>query len=879
MNQDIFNPTRVTATVGGKEIIFETGRLANQAHGAVWVQCGGTVVLVTVCSQALEFDKGFFPLTVEYSEKMYAAGRIPGSFFRREIGRPSERETLVSRLIDRPIRPLFPKGLNEDVQVLASVISADQENESDVLALTGASAAVMLSPLPFEGPVAGGRIGRIDGQFVLNPTFEEQERSDLNIVFAASRDALTMVEGEATFVPEDVIIDALEWGRKEIQPLIDAQLKLRELAGKEKMPFTPHQDDPVLVARVQELAREAGIEEALRVPEKLARKDARKAVKDKVMEALLNDPAWAESEALKEVGEIIGDLEKKIVRARIVNEGVRIDGRDTKTVRPIQIQTSVLPRAHGSAIFRRGETKSLVVTTLGSSTDEQRMDSLSGDVTKRFMLHYNFPPFSVGEVKPVRVSRREIGHGALAEKSLRPVMPADADFPFTVRVVSETVESNGSSSMAAVCGGCLSLMDAGIPISAPVAGVAMGLIKEGDKFIVLTDILGDEDALGDMDFKIAGTAEGVTGVQMDIKITGLTTDIMRQAMQQAHEGRLHILAEMAKALPEPRKELSRYAPQHAEIFVNPDIIRLIIGPGGKNIKAITTATGASVDIEDSGRVSIFAPTADALEKAREMVTYYDQRPELGKNYTAKVKKIMEIGAIVEVLPNVEALVHVSQLDVNRVEQPGDEGGQQHEQQQGQPQGQDHRHPHQHRLQLLRRNVLLQPLIQLGGLDVFVLGVIVGGEHQGLDAPDHGVQKRDGPPEDGPAQNGILILDQGQLLHLGHQALRRADHDGLLFRPAHENALDQGLTADGGAELLVVFFHGEWVPFQYHNTPAAKMQQAFDFYSSWPEMGSRMVTMAPPPSALPMSNTPPWRWTISSHTARPMPLPRALEEPL
>ena len=520
-----------------------------------------------------------------------------------------------------------------------------------MLALTGASAAVMLSPLPFEGPVAGGRIGRIDGQFVLNPTFEEQERSDLNIVFAASRDALTMVEGEATFVPEDVIIDALEWGRKEIQPLIDAQLKLRELAGKEKMPFTPHQDDPVLVARVQELAREAGIEEALRVPEKLARKDARKAVKDKVMEALLNDPAWAESEALKEVGEIIGDLEKKIVRARIVNEGVRIDGRDTKTVRPIQIQTSVLPRAHGSAIFR--------------------MDSLSGDVTKRFMLHYNFPPFSVGEVKPVRVSRREIGHGALAEKSLRPVMPADADFPFTVRVVSETVESNGSSSMAAVCGGCLSLMDAGIPISAPVAGVAMGLIKEGDKFIVLTDILGDEDALGDMDFKIAGTAEGVTGVQMDIKITGLTTDIMRQAMQQAHEGRLHILAEMAKALPEPRKELSRYAPQHAEIFVNPDIIRLIIGPGGKNIKAITTATGASVDIEDSGRVSIFAPTADALEKAREMVTYYDQRPELGKNYTAKVKKIMEIGAIVEVLPNVEALVHVSQLDVNRVEQPGD----------------------------------------------------------------------------------------------------------------------------------------------------------------------------------------------------------------
>ncbi|MDO5483302.1 MAG: polyribonucleotide nucleotidyltransferase [Desulfovibrionaceae bacterium] len=670
--QDIFTPSRVTAQVGGKEVVFECGRMANQAHGAVWIQCGGTVVLVTVCSQPLEFDKGFFPLTVEYSERMYAAGRIPGSFFRREIGRPSERETLVSRLIDRPIRPLFPKGLNEDVQVLASVISADQENESDVLALTGASAAVMVSPLPFEGPVAGGRIGRINGQFVLNPSFEQQAQSDLNILFAASRDALTMVEGDAHFLPEDVIIEALEWGRKEIQPLIDAQLKLRELCGKAKMAFTPQEDDPALLARVQELASAAGIEAALREPEKLARKEARKVVKDKVMSELKADAAWAENEAaLKSVGDIIANLEKKLVRARIVNEGTRIDGRDTKSVRPIQIQTGVLPRAHGSALFRRGETKSLVVTTLGSSTDEQRMDSLSGDVTKRFMLHYNFPPYCVGEVKPVRVSRREIGHGALAEKSLRPILPLDGDFPFTVRVVAETMESNGSSSMAAVCGGSLSLMDAGVPVSAPVAGVAMGLIKEGDKFIVLTDILGDEDALGDMDFKIAGTAEGVTGVQMDIKVTGLTTDIMRAAMQQAREGRLHILGEMAKAIAEPRKELSRFAPQHAEIFVNPDIIRLIIGPGGKNIKAITSATGATVDIEDSGRVSIFAPTAEALEKAREMVCYYDQRPELGKNYTAKVRKVIEIGAIVEVLPNVEALVHISQLDVNRVEQAGD----------------------------------------------------------------------------------------------------------------------------------------------------------------------------------------------------------------
>lgn len=672
MAQDIFEPTRVTAEVGGKEVILECGRLANQADGAVWVQCGGTVVLVTVCSQPLEFDKGFFPLTVEYSEKMYAAGRIPGSFFRREIGRPSERETLVSRLIDRPIRPLFPKGLNEDVQVLATVISADQENDSDVLAITGASAALMISRLPFAGPVAGGRIGRINGRFVLNPTISEQAASDINLVFAASRDALTMVEGEAHFVPEDDIIEALEWGRKEIQPLIDAQYRLAELCGKPKMDFTPHEDDPRLVARVEELALAAGLDDALRVPEKLARKEARKAVKTAVLTALADDPDWAENEAaLKAVPDMLGDLEKRLVRGRIVREGTRIDGRDVKSVRPIQIQTGVLPRAHGSALFRRGETKSMVVTTLGSSTDEQRMDSLTGDVTKRFMLHYNFPPYCVGEVKPVRLSRREIGHGALAERSLRPILPPDTDFPFTLRVVAETMESNGSSSMAAVCGGSLALMDAGVPVSAPVAGVAMGLIKEGDRFIVLTDILGDEDALGDMDFKIAGTADGVTGVQMDIKITGLTTDIMRAAMRQAREGRLHILGEMAKAIAEPRKELSRYAPQHAEIFVNPDIIRLIIGPGGKNIKAITTATGASVDIEDSGRVSIFAPTAEALEKAREMVSYYDQRPDLGKNYLAKVRKVMDIGAIVEVLPNVEALVHVSQLDIGRVEQPGD----------------------------------------------------------------------------------------------------------------------------------------------------------------------------------------------------------------
>lgn len=669
MKNDIFNPIRVTATLQDKEYCFETGRVANQADGAVWMQCGGTVVLVTVCSQALESSKGFFPLTVEYAERMYAAGRIPGSFFRREIGRPSERETLVSRLIDRPIRPLFPKGLLQDVQVLATVLSADPENDPDILAMTGASAAIHLSSLPFDGPVVGARVGRINGQFVLNPTISQRKISDLELVFAASSSALTMVEGEAKFVPEDILIDALEWGREQVQPLIAAQEELRRLTGKEKMPFTPHEDDPVLVGRVTELCSKAGLEASMCIADKAERKEARKKVKDAVMAGLAEDPAWADNEAaLAEVPDLIAAREKAFVRERIVKEGVRIDGRNTTTVRPIQIQAAVLPRTHGSAIFRRGETKSLAVTTLGSSVDEQRVDSLHGDCIKTFMLHYNFPPFSVGEVKPVRLSRREIGHGALAEKSLRPVLPSVEDFPFTIRVVSETVESNGSSSMAAVCGGCLSLMDAGVPISAPVAGVAMGLIKEGDNFIILTDILGDEDAMGDMDFKVAGTAEGVTGIQMDIKVEGLSTDIMRAAMRQAREGRLHILEEMRKVLPEPRKELSPYAPQHKELYVNPDIIRLIIGPGGKNIKAITTATGSAVDIDDSGKISIFAPTAEALERTCEMILYYDQRPEIGKNYTGKVKKILEIGCIVEILPNVEALVHISQLDTVRVPQ-------------------------------------------------------------------------------------------------------------------------------------------------------------------------------------------------------------------
>lgn len=665
--------TRVTATVGGKEIILETGRLARQAAGAIWIQCEGTVCFTTVCETPLDTPKDFFPLTVEYVEKMYAAGRIPGNFFRREIGRPSDNETLISRLIDRPIRPLFPKGYGNEVQVLAQVLSVDGKNMPDVQCITAASAALCVSHIPFDGPIAGARLGRVNGEFVINPTIQELEESDLDLVFAASETAVVMVEGEAKFVPENVIIEALEWGHKAIQPLIAAQRELAEKAGKAKVPFTPKEDDEALYAHVEKLALDAGMDEALRVVDKLERKDARKKVKDTVKEAMRNDPAYAENEeAMSEVGVILEHLEKKIVRQRILKEGTRIDNRDTKTVRPIEIETSVLPRTHGSIIFARGETKALVVTTLGASSDELRTDGInSGDEVKQFMLHYNFPPFSVGEVKSLRVSRREIGHGHLAERALKAIIPSQSEFPFTVRVVSETVESNGSSSMAAVCGGCLSLMDAGVPIKTPIAGVAMGLIKENDEYLVLTDILGDEDALGDMDFKIAGSADGITAVQMDIKINGLPTDVMARAMAQAKEARLHILNIMLTALPSYRKELSQYAPQYAQLTVNPDTIRMIIGPGGKNIKAITGATGATIDIDDSGEISIFAPTSEAMEKAKEMVLYYDQNAELGKNYTAKVRRILEIGAIVELLPNVEALVHISQLDINRVEKTED----------------------------------------------------------------------------------------------------------------------------------------------------------------------------------------------------------------
>ena len=669
----MFNKVVKSFKYGDHNVRLETGEIARQASGAVICDMDDTVVLATVVAKKeIKPGQDFFPLTVDYIEKTYAAGRIPGGFFKRE-GRPSEKETLTSRLIDRPIRPLFPEGFFNEVQIIIHVLSVNPEVDPDIPSMIAASAALAVSGVPFNGPIAAARVGYINNEYVLCPNLSQMKDSKLDLVVAGTERAVLMVESEADQLSEEVMLGAVMFGHEKMQVVIEAIDELVEEGGKPLWDWAPAERNQQLVALINQVVGNR-IHEAYEHRSKQDRNECLRAIYDDVNEKV---NAAVEVGELADIGEnevanILFEMEAAHVRGKILSGEPRIDGRDTRTVRPIEIRTGVLPRAHGSALFTRGETQALVVTTLGTKQDEQIVDGLTGEQRERFMLHYNMPPFATGETGRVgSPKRREIGHGRLAKRALTAVLPNEEDFQYTMRVVSEICESNGSSSMASVCGGCLSLLDAGVPLKDFVAGVAMGLIKEGDKFIVLTDILGDEDALGDMDFKIAGTAEGVTGVQMDIKITGLTTDIMRQAMQQAHEGRLHILAEMAKALPEPRKELSRYAPQHAEIFVNPDIIRLIIGPGGKNIKAITTATGASVDIEDSGRVSIFAPTADALEKAREMVTYYDQRPELGKNYTAKVKKIMEIGAIVEVLPNVEALVHVSQLDVNRVEQPGD----------------------------------------------------------------------------------------------------------------------------------------------------------------------------------------------------------------
>ncbi len=665
-----FDATSLTATVGGIDITIETGKYARQASGAVTISSGNTVVLVTSTTQPCKIDRGFFPLTCNYQEMAYAAGRVPGNYFRRE-GRPSERETLICRLIDRPMRPLFEDGFADEVQIIATVLSADKHVNPDVLAVTGASAATHISKMPFLGPIVGSRVGYVNNEFVLYPTYDcMNNESSLNLVFAATRDAMVMVEGGGDFVSEDLVADALEWGHEQVMPLFDLQDELHKMVGVEKIvPVAPEQDAE-LVTFLGDFITE-DIKAAVTTADKMVRYAAKDTAKAKAKEAVAEK--FPEDEAkLKAVSGIVGDITKKLVRDRILNEGLRIDGRDTTTVRPLSIGTGVLPMTHGSVLFRRGETSALAVATLGSTRDEQRFDSLLGDGTKRFMLHYNFPPYCVGEARMLRgTSRREVGHGALAERALSPVLPDPEEFPFTIRVVSEIMESNGSSSMASVCGATLSLMDAGVPITEPVAGIAMGLCKENDQYFVLTDILGDEDALGDMDFKVAGTKDGITAIQMDIKIAGIPSDVLKKALHQAKDARLHILGHMGEILDAPRPELSNLAPQMAIVHIDPEKIRSVIGPGGKNIKAITAETEANIDIEDSGKISIFAPTLESMEKAKEMVLYYDQKAEPGKNYKGVVRKILEVGALVEILPGMEGMLHISQLDMDRVERVED----------------------------------------------------------------------------------------------------------------------------------------------------------------------------------------------------------------
>ncbi len=655
--------TTIEVEVGGRSLVFETGRIARQAGGSVLMRYGETVVMVAAVNEDRTREGiDFVPLMVEYREMSYAAGRIPGGFFRREIGRPSEKETLTSRLIDRPIRPLFPKGYRHETQVIATVLSVDQENSPDMLALTGASAALHLSPIPFAGPVAAVRVGRVDGEFIINPTIAQQEEGDLNVVVAAARDAVVMVEGAADFVGEEDLLEAIDRAHQAILPILDAQEELRRRVGKEKQVIEAPASDPELVEAVYEAGRQ-GMLEVMTTADKMLRKARKKAFKAQIIEQL--EERFGEREG--EIKAALEQLEKETVRHMLVHDKKRIDGRRTDEVRPLAIEVGILPRTHGSALFCRGETQVLATATLGSSSDEQRIDALEGETFKSFMLHYNFPPYCVGEVKPLRgPSRREIGHGALAERAVTPILPQDENFPYTIRIVSEVMESNGSSSMATVCGATLALMDAGVPVRDMVAGIAMGLVKEGDDIVILTDILGDEDHLGDMDFKVTGNSKGITAFQMDVKIAGIDRAIMRRALQQARDGRLHILEKMREVIHSPRKELSPYAPRVESIQIDPDKIRDVIGPGGKVIRGIVAETGAKIDIEDSGRVVISSPDEEACQKAIDKIRGLTRTPKVGEVYKAKIVRVTDFGAFAEILPNTDGLIHISQLDHRRV---------------------------------------------------------------------------------------------------------------------------------------------------------------------------------------------------------------------
>ena len=651
----------------GRPLSIEIGRVAKQADGAALVRYGETVVLVTaVAAKELKLDTDFFPLTVDYQEKTFAAGKIPGGFFKRE-GRPSEKEILTCRLVDRAIRPLFSEGLRCETQVIATVLSADRENDPDVVAMLGTSIALHVSDIPFNGPLAGVRIGRIDGQWVINPTQSQLRDSDTDIFLSGSRDAIVMVEGGARMVPEDEILEALFTGHEAIQPLLQIQEEIRREIGKPKRHVPLAELNSGVVKRVEELAL-AKLKQAIEIPEKLERYKRISEVKGEVVGQALEELPDKE----KDIKGAFDELKRKTFRDLVIEQERRIDGRGLKDIRPITCEVEVLPRTHGSALFTRGETQALVVTTLGTASDEQKIDALIGEHYKKFMLHYNFPPFSVGEVKFLRgPSRREIGHGNLAERALLPVLPPEESFPYTVRIVSEILESNGSTSMATVCGGSLSMMDAGVPVAAPVAGIAMGLIKEGEHVRVLSDILGDEDHLGDMDFKVAGTPEGITSLQMDIKISGVNREIMRQALHQAKEGRLHILGIMGATMASHRANVSGHAPRIITLKVKPDKIREIIGPGGKVIRGIIEATGVKMDVEDDGTVMIASSDEAASRKAIEMVQRIAAEAEIGKIYKGTVRKIVDFGAFVEILPGTDGLVHISQLAPERVRRVSD----------------------------------------------------------------------------------------------------------------------------------------------------------------------------------------------------------------
>jgi len=662
---------RIERQFAGRPLTLEIGRMARQAQGSCLVQYGETVILVAATVQDRPTHLPFFPLTIEYREKTYAAGKFPGGFIKRE-GRPSDKEVLAARLTDRPLRPLFPEGFMHETQVVAWVISADQENDADVLAVLGASVALCVSKIPFNTPVASVRVGRIRGTWVINPTFQQLEYSDLEILVAGSEDAILMVEGGAVEVPEEEILEGLQVAHGAIKELCQIQRELIKDINIPDMEWTSADPDVTLTDKVTKLAAER-VAEALNLKDKQERSQAMAAVREHVMDQLLQEDA-AYGDHAKDINEILRNIEKKTMREQVLSAGERADGRGLDDVRAISCEVGVLPRPHGSALFTRGQTQALAVVTLGTSADEQRVDSIDTmtETSKSFMLHYNFPPFCTGEAKPIRgTSRREIGHGNLAERAIQPLLPAYDEFPYTIRVVSDVLESNGSSSMASVCGASLALMEAGVPIRGACAGVAMGLIKDGDRVAILTDILGLEDALGDMDFKVAGTRDGVTSIQMDIKVDGLTTEILQEALQRARKARMHILDIMDGTIAEPRTELSQYAPRIISIQINPEKIGEIIGPKGKTIRAIQEETGAKIDIDDSGIVKIAAVSGEAGIRAREMIEAIVQEPEVGRIYEGPVKNTTTFGAFVEIITGVEGLCHISELAEGRVEKTED----------------------------------------------------------------------------------------------------------------------------------------------------------------------------------------------------------------